>query len=173
MNSLKKGVRKRNKKNKRLAKAYLDVVNKPEHNCWAVKPLDAVDNFEILTAFDVIIYGAPGTPYEYGTFDVHIDAKQYPHRPPKVTFKTLLYHICINPRGKTCLGVLEHWEKDNTLRDVLKELYALLRANPLKDERMFALAIHDSALCCLLEDANKYDKTARLYTMKYAMTRVW
>ena len=172
MNSIKKGVKKRNKRNQRLTKAYLDVVNKPEHNCWAVKPLDAVDNFELLTAFDAIIYGAPGSPYEYGTFDVHIDAKRYPHRPPKVTFKTLVYHICINPGGKTCLGVVEGWRKDNTLRDVLNELYAILRDNPLEDLRMLGLTIHDSALSCLLEDANKYDKVARLYTIEYAMARV-
>ena len=81
--------RRRKTRNKRLAKDYLDLVNKPVHNCWVVKQLDTVDNFETLTAFVVI-----------------------------------------------------------------------------------ELAINGPAFSCLLESLDKYDKMARLYTMKYAMPRV-
>ena len=171
MNSKIKSSR-RKKRSKRLTQDYLDVFKKPEHNCWAFKQLDTVDNFEALTAFDVIIYGAPGTPYEYGTFDVHIDAKSYPYQPPKVTFKTLVYHICISQKGKTCLQVCDGWESKNTLRDVLKELYQMLEDDPLRSPNMLALTINEQALNHLLANPHQYNKVARSYTMKYAMARV-
>ena len=110
---------------RRLRKDYLDVVDNPVNNRWAFKPLDTIDNFETLTAFDVIIYGPPNTPYEYGAFDVHIDAKRYPRHPPKIQFKTLVYHICVGGKGKTCLAVCDSWEMVKTLRDILNELYEI------------------------------------------------
>ena len=60
----------------RLSKDYLNEVSKPVNDRLELKLLDTIDNFVAVTVLDMIIYDAPGTPYEYGTFDVHINVQK-------------------------------------------------------------------------------------------------
>ena len=48
---------------------------------------------ENLFEWEASIQGPPGTPYEGGTFTLDLSFPvRYPYLPPKVTFKTKIYH---------------------------------------------------------------------------------
>ena len=59
---------------------------------------------------NVLLFGPPDSPYEDGTFWIHIEfPKKYPIDPPILTMKTKTYHPIINKKGKICLTILEEW----------------------------------------------------------------
>jgi len=82
------------------------------------------------------IIGPPDTPYEGGTFDLDIFIPEtYPFNPPKVRFRTSLWHPNISSQtGAICLDILKDaWAAAMTLRVVLISLQALL-GDPQPDD---------------------------------------
>ncbi|ELW48730.1 Ubiquitin-conjugating enzyme E2 L3 [Tupaia chinensis] len=59
-----------------------------------------VDEADLLTWQGLIVPGSP--PYDKGAFRIEISSPaEYPFKPPKITFKTKLYHPNIDEKGGT------------------------------------------------------------------------
>lgn len=68
-------------------------------------------------------------PYDKGAFRIEIIfPAEYPFKPPKITFKTKIYHPNIDEKGQVCLPVIsaENW-KPATKTDQGKLLVSALR----------------------------------------------
>lgn len=59
--------------------------------------------------WDAVIYGPPDTVWEGGIFILKIFFNDdYPNKPPKVVFKTKMFHPNIYDNGNICLDVLDN-----------------------------------------------------------------
>ena len=118
-----------------------------------------------LFLWKAIIIGPEGTPFSGGTFCAHIKfPTDYPFKPPKITFNTKIYHPNISEQGSICLDILSsQWSPALTITKVLLSLSSLL-TDPNPDDPL----VGDVARV-YKKDRKKYEKTAREYTLKYAI----
>ena len=115
---------------KRIAKEYQDILKDPVANCSAGPKHESN-----LTKWQATIFGPENTPYQGGVFHLDIDfPENYPFKPPKVVFKTKIYHCNINNRGGICLDILkDQWSPALTISKVLLSLCSLL-SDPNPDD---------------------------------------
>ncbi|CAG7878096.1 unnamed protein product, partial [Brassica rapa] len=136
-----------------------DLQKDPPSNCSA-GPV-AEDMFH----WQATIMGPPDSPYAGGVFLVSIHfPPDYPFKPPKVSFKTRVYHPNINSNGSICLDILkEQWSPALTISKVLLSICSLL-TDPNPDDPLVPEIAH-----MYKTDKSKYESTARSWTQKYAM----
>jgi len=107
-------------------------------------------------------------PYSKGAFkiDIHFPA-EYPFKPPKVTFKTKIYHPNIDEKGQVCLPIIspENWKPATKTEQVIQALIALINdpepEHPLRGD----LAEEYT------KDKKKFMKAAEDFTKQHAEER--
>ncbi|XP_043922805.1 ubiquitin-conjugating enzyme E2 E1 isoform X2 [Protopterus annectens] len=107
---------------KRIQKELADITLDPPPNCSAGPKGDNIYEWRST------ILGPPGSVYEGGVFFLDITfTAEYPFKPPKVAFRTRIYHCNINSQGVICLDILkDNWSPALTISKVLLSICSLL-----------------------------------------------
>jgi ubiquitin-conjugating enzyme E2 D/E len=144
---------------RRIQKELLDLEKDPPMNCSAGPTTDDMFTWE------GFIFGPDDSPYAGGVFNLVIQfPKDYPFRPPVVTFQTRIYHPNINSSGGICLDILKNqWSPALTVSKVLLSITSLLTdANP--NDPLVPEIAH-----VYRTNRAEFDEKARAYTLKYAL----
>ena len=125
---------------KRLLKDVKDIIKNPltEHGIYYVH-----DEQNILCGYACIL-GPKDSLYENGAYLFRLDfPKDYPYRPPKLTYRTndgtTRFHPNFYRNGKVCLSILntwkgEQWTSCQTIKSILLILVLLFHNKPLTCE---------------------------------------
>ncbi|KAI5009953.1 hypothetical protein ZWY2020_012090 [Hordeum vulgare] len=144
---------------KRILKELKDLQKDPPTSCSA-GPVG-----EDMFHWQATIMGPSESPFTGGLFLVNIHfPPDYPFKPPKVSFRTKVFHPNINSNGSICLDILkEQWSPALTISKVLLSICSLL-TDPNPDDPLVPEIAH-----MYKTDRAKYESTARSWTQKYAM----
>tara|TARA_B100001142_G_C14320019_1_gene649998 strand:+ start:520 stop:990 length:471 start_codon:yes stop_codon:yes gene_type:complete len=142
----------------RIQKELVELQKTPPANCSAGPVGDDIFQWQ------ATIMGPEGSPYEGGVFYLRIHfPKDYPFKPPILSFITRIYHCNINSSGGICLDILkDQWSPALTISKLLLSICSLMD-DPNPDDPLVP-AIAD----LLKKDRAKHDEEARMYTLKYA-----
>ena len=129
-----------------------------------VPGITAIPSEDNARHFHVSIEGPTDSPYEGGIFRLELFLPDgYPMDPPKVLFKTKIYHPNIDKLGRICLDVLkEKWSPALQIRTILLSVQALL-STPNPDDPLVPEIAH-----IYKTDRPRYEDLAREWTRKYA-----
>jgi ubiquitin-conjugating enzyme E2 D/E len=90
-----------------------------------------INDEDMYSDHHVLLKGPKDTPFENGIFKISINMPQdYPFKPPKMIFKTRVYHPNIASDGSICIDILkDQWSSALRLNSVILSISDLL-ANP-------------------------------------------
>lgn len=144
---------------KRIQKELIEITNNPLHNCSA----GLIDDTDIYK-WQATISGPEGSPYHNGIFNLIIEfPHDYPFKPPKVIFKTKIYHCNINSSGGICLDILKNaWSPALTISKILLSICSLMDDQNPNDPLMPDIAD------LYLRDKNQFIINAKEYTVLHA-----
>ena len=100
--------------------------------------------------FLIKLAGPPDSPYAGGVFNLELLLPEdYPMSPPKVLFRTKIYHPNIDKLGRICLSILKNdgksdnqWAPSLMIQSVLLSIQALMSAPNLDDPLDASVANH-------------------------------
>ncbi|KAM9404051.1 ubiquitin-conjugating enzyme E2 E1 isoform 1-T1 [Salvelinus alpinus] len=142
----------------RIQKELADITLDPPPNCSAGPKGDNIYEWRST------ILGPPGSVYEGGVFFLDIAfTPDYPFKPPKVTFRTRIYHCNINSQGVICLDILkDNWSPALTISKVLLSICSLLTDCNPADPLVGSIATQYTT------NRAEHDRTAKQWTKRYA-----
>jgi ubiquitin-conjugating enzyme E2 D/E len=143
---------------RRIQREIVDLTKDAPDNC------SAGPRGENIYLWDGLIVGPTDSPYAGGMFRLEIHfPTDYPFKPPKLVFKTKIYHPNIAPSGAICLDILkDQWSPALTVSKVLLSICSLLTDPNPKDPLVPEIAQE------YMQDRETYNETARAWTEKYA-----
>ena len=117
-----------------------------------------------LVEWEASIKGPQGTPYEGGTFYLDIVfSEMYPFKPPKVTFKTKIYHCNINSDDYISLDILgRNWSPILRIKTLLLSIQSFLTDCNSDDSLVPEIAAQ------YVNNREEHDRICREWTKKYA-----
>lgn len=107
-------------------------------------------------------------PYNKGAFKIFIEfPAEYPFKPPKITFKTKIYHPNVDEKGQVCLPIIsaENWKPATKTNQVIQSLVALV--NEPEPEHPLRADLAEE----FTKDKKKFMKNAEEYTKKFGEKR--
>lgn len=144
---------------KRILREFSELQKEPVPGCSA-GPIEDTNIYHWSGA----IIGPEGSPYSGGFFQVDIHfPTDYPFKPPKITFKTKIFHPNINAQGGICLDILkDQWSPALTVTKVLLSISSLLTdANP--NDPLVPEIAH-----MYTTNRAEFDRVAREWTLRFA-----
>ncbi|KAG7556949.1 Ubiquitin-conjugating enzyme/RWD-like [Arabidopsis suecica] len=139
-----------------LIKRELKRIAKNPQTHWSAGP--KADN---IYEWEAALVAPTSSPYAGGIFFLNIHfPPEYPLKPPKVGYRTPIFHPNIHTNGAIDLKFLktEYWSPSGTISEVLSALYELL-TDPVLDDPMLPAVAH-----LYKKDKCKYEATARQWT---------
>lgn len=143
---------------KRIQKELAEITLDPPPNCSAGPKGDNL--YEWFST----IFGPAGSVYESGIFYLDIMfSSDYPFKPPKVTFKTRIYHCNVNSQGAICLDILkDNWSPALTISKVLLSICSLMTDCNPQDPLVGSIANQ------FLTSREEHDRVAKEWTIRFA-----
>ncbi|CAL1277163.1 ubiquitin-conjugating enzyme E2 L3-like [Argiope bruennichi] len=125
-----------------------------------------VDDSNILSWQGLIV--PDSAPYNKGAFRIEINfPAEYPFKPPKILFRTKIYHPNIDEKGQVCLPIIsvENWKPATKTDQVIQALVALVNEPEPEHPLRTDLAEEYS------RDRKKFFKNAEEFTKKFSEKR--
>lgn len=125
-----------------------------------------VDESNILTWQGLIV--PENSPYNKGAFRIEINfPAEYPFKPPKITFRTKIYHPNIDEKGQVCLPIIsaDNWKPATKTDQVIQALIALVN-DPEPEHPLRADLAEEYS-----KDRKKFLKNAEEFTKKHSEKR--
>jgi len=107
-------------------------------------------------------------PYNKGAFIIDlVFPAEYPFKPPKVSFRTKIYHPNIDEKGQVCLPIVaaENWKPATKTEQVIQSLVGLVN-DPEPDHPLRADLAEE-----FTKDKKKFFKNAEEFTKKNSEKR--
>ena len=110
------------------------------------------------------VAGPADTPYQKGTFDLEIKFDNYPFKPPRVLFKTSIFHPNVSDKGEICADI---YEKDWAPTKKMQDVFNIIRTMLLSPNLETPLNEEAGKLC--RESKDEFFKRASEHTAKNAL----
>jgi len=125
-----------------------------------------VDETNILNWQGLLVPENP--PYNKGAFRIEINfPAEYPFKPPKINFRTKIYHPNVDEKGQVCLPIIQtdNWKPATKTDQVIQSLLDLI-SEPEPEHPLRADLAEEYT-----KDKKKFMKNAEEHTKKNAEKR--